>query len=845
MANAARNLQDAKDALADAKRQYKDYQRNLDQLEDQLAQLQQEQAAGKPGIHAADIAELRGLIEDVKADEIFYQTGLALAATNLASATTALMQQTATAVTSATGFGFGFNAGIQLDIDASKTSSEQHSTRAVASTLSGQNIRLATGNGNTDGTQTHIQGSQLLANDRIAITTGDLNVTASQNTATHSSETGHGHLTAQVTVYGAASGASVNASFDRSKNSARETTYNNSLLLADNIDLTTSGDTTLRGATVRAESQLDADIGGHLIVESVQDRSTSRNSSAGLSGGFSTNEAGDLSGVNGGFSTGNGMSTSRQTVLTSLTSGGTANINVNGHTQITGGLIATTDENGHDLNQMNFSTGTIGYADLRDQNVSSQTNTGFSSSIGIGPREPNPANTAETASGNELKPGTSNLTYSNSQQNSASKTLATLGHGNIRVGGTVLEQNGELTKAGTAENSPLASLNRDTTHTTKDLWNSDYSQDVDATLDHRLLTEDGQAEIAHQAKEFGKNIQIVASSLPSEHNENPVIAAIGYALNKISYLTVGVIPSDRFDGGLIANIPVLLGAGDINHKVLQVVTTDSIYLQENPELFIPLKESEYYRSASAANQAVMENLGLYVTRDPIAIDSTNATYQNFTNGMFNSEGDAIKNGLNQTGSEIFTLNYNPTHGFLGDLLESGVDKIGMTTGIAKQTGQFIYDVTTARGTAGSNFAMHSQGNLLTASGIAYRNEHGGFMPQSYFVDESKPLDEQKTGLPTFASFGSPVNSKDMEKILQGSEGSPFRYNGAYTKDNDFVGEVLGGNRGQNGQMPIIDQVLNAPNSILLFELPFMPPSPHSTYLCQNHEGASQNCGYRP
>jgi hypothetical protein len=46
-----------------------------------------------------------------------------------------------------------------------------------------------------------------------------------------------------MTVYGAAGGASVNASFDRNQNSAWETTHNNSLLLADNIDITTSGDT--------------------------------------------------------------------------------------------------------------------------------------------------------------------------------------------------------------------------------------------------------------------------------------------------------------------------------------------------------------------------------------------------------------------------------------------------------------------------------------------------------------------------------------------------------------------------------------------------------------------------
>lgn len=521
-------LEDAKEQLEEAKRQYKDYERNLDQLKQSLRQLEQDLADKKPGVNQADLVELRGLIEDVESDKEWYVAGIALASLNLVSASNALATQIV--ALSASGQTLGFNAGLQLDIDASQTQSEYQSTTAVASTVSAQNIRINTGNGNTENTTTNIRGSQLLASNNIAITTGDLNITASKNTAQSSSETQHGHITAQMTVYGAAGGASVNASFDRSQNSAKETTYNNSVLLADSIDLITSGDTTLRGATVHAESTLNADIGGDLTVESVQDRSSSRNSSAGVSGGFSlggdgdanqgnaftrnlqsANDIGSLSGLNVGANTGNGVSDSRQTVLTSLTSGGTANINVNNHTQITGALIATTDENGNDLNQLNLNTNTISFADLRDRSVSSQTSAGLSTSVGIGEARPDltQQTTAQTTSGTELRPGTSNLNYNNRQQNSASNALATLGHGNITVGGTVLEQNGELTGAGKAEDSPLAALNRDTTDTTKELWSSDYSQAVDATIDNRLLDSDRWGEISQDYQdsyEFGQDI---------------------------------------------------------------------------------------------------------------------------------------------------------------------------------------------------------------------------------------------------------------------------------------------------------------------------------------------------
>jgi hypothetical protein len=374
-----------------------------------------------------------------------------------------------------------------------------------------------------------ISGSHLNASDKISIQTGDLNLLASKNTYERQSEQEHGHMTAQMTVYGASGGASITGSFDRSKDSERSTTHNNSTLTANNIDLFTSGDANIRGANVHANDHLEADIQGDLNLESVQDRSNSRNTSVGVSGGVSfggtgakkdstqgLRDVGGMSGVNGGISSGNGMSVTRETVLTSLTSGGTANVNVNGHTQITGALLATVDAEGNDLNQLNFNTGSLNFTDLRNISQSSQTNAGVSANFGVGdskadtnPREGQ--TTAEGANGNTLYANTSNLTYSNSQENSASKTLATLGHGNITVGSVQQEKDGELTEAGKANGSPLIGMNRDTTTTEKELWNSEQSQTVDATLDHRLLTEDGRNQIKEDYKRTEIGIEAIGN----------------------------------------------------------------------------------------------------------------------------------------------------------------------------------------------------------------------------------------------------------------------------------------------------------------------------------------------
>lgn len=268
--------------------------------------------------------------------------------------------------------------------------------------------------------------------------------------------------------------------------------------------------------------------------------------------------------------------------------------------------------------------------------------------------------------------------------------------------------------------------------------------------------------------------------------------------------------------------------------------------------FIKVQDSEFYKNAS---QDVKETLDgtpdLYVSKEPIKIDTTTASYQNFTNGMMNNEADAIKNGISQTHTKDdtninLTLNYNPTHGLLGDALESAVDKFGGTTGMAEQTGEFIRDVTTARGSLGSNFAAHSQGNLLTYSGVNYINskgsyENGGFKDKGYFLSTSlDPSDEgYKDGIPTFAGYGSPVNTTTMKETLEGknNEGS-FKFIGNYTNNNDFVGEGLGWNAGDNGQANITDK-MDVGNAFILFT----DKSPHSNYECNQLTGAQ--CGDRP
>ncbi len=248
----------------------------------------------------------------------------------------------------------------------------------------------------------------------------------------------------------------------------------------------------------------------------------------------------------------------------------------------------------------------------------------------------------------------------------------------------------------------------------------------------------------------------------------------------------------------------------------------------------------------------LKNNKILISKTPIKVLEGHSTLQNSTNGMMNLEADAIANGLSQThnsntdekigyGSVLLNVNYNPSHGLLGDGVESMIDRYGGTTGIAKQTGEFIRDTTTTQGINGANFANHSQGNIINKNAIKYINskgayEKGGFKNKVYFGDN----------IPTFAGFGSPVNTTEMKETVKDAG---FIFIGNFTNKGDFVGERLGQNIGDNGNrgnniMTNIEDMFDVgtyKNLVKLFEEkdPNIKGSgsPHSNYSCSDLSGA--------
>jgi hypothetical protein len=273
---------------------------------------------------------------------------------------------------------------------------------------------------------------------------------------------------------------------------------------------------------------------------------------------------------------------------------------------------------------------------------------------------------------------------------------------------------------------------------------------------------------------------------------------------------------------------------------------------ENPDLFMDATLIPYAKETlEAPGYAQLEGKVVSIDKVKINKEDKNATYQNATNGILNNRPQAIVNAMEQTGSTTVTQMYNPTHGFVSDLLESGVDKLFgnkyIHTGVAGQTGKFVVDVVNARGYEGANIIAHSQGAQIMNAGL------NTLEPKQFSVDWSDPeIDPKKR--PTFFINGAPVRATTMKDSVDRLN---FNFAGSKTNPKDPVGEFLGQNQGtwipeykegSGKAMPIMDSLLSAKNLTLVtkakYEVkdeagnPKNKTSPHSTYGCEINCGAN-------
>ena len=310
------------------------------------------------------------------------------------------------------------NASVTAGFSQSRSENSTTSTTALGTSLNaGGNIQLDARNDLT------LEGAEVFAGEDIHLAAGnDINIVAAANTNNSESEDSHSSAGGGLNFGSEGVGVRLEGAIGKGEQDRQSTTYTNSQVVAGGtLSITSGNDTTIAGANLFGED-VDVNVGGDLTVASVQDTGSvdgsrwdvSLGATIGISGPSSFNAS-----VGAGNTTGSTAWVDQQT---SIVGSGSVNINVGGHTQVDGALIANVDSKGNDGGNLNISTGTFGFTDFQDHD--NEQDSYLSVSYGNG----------DNPSTNGVE---SNSTYGveghHNERDREQVTRATIGAGNIEV----------------------------------------------------------------------------------------------------------------------------------------------------------------------------------------------------------------------------------------------------------------------------------------------------------------------------------------------------------------------------------------------------------------------------
>jgi filamentous hemagglutinin len=356
----------------------------------------------------------------------------------------------------------GVNVGVSLGSSKSESNVERNAQSAVASTVSaGRNVSVVATGGGVDSDLTAI-GSNINAGKQLILAAdNDVNLIAAQSTASQHSDNkaGGANIGVGFVVGGQQDGFAINVGLHKASGRADgdDLTYTNTHVTGGgSVSVISGNDTTLKGAVIES-AFVQANIGGDLNVESLQDRSTyeSKQKSAGLSASvcippFCTGTSSVSANVNKLNATGDYLSVIEQSGIKAGDSG--FQINAGGNTNLKGGVISSRDaaiSAGKNL----LNTATLTTSDLINKSEAEAKSIGFglSSSMLEGKYQ-----TGKTLLGNSVN--SAGLDSSSSGQ-----TRSAVSNGQVLI--TDHEKQFQLTdKAAVQE---IAALNRDTINANK------------------------------------------------------------------------------------------------------------------------------------------------------------------------------------------------------------------------------------------------------------------------------------------------------------------------------------------------------------------------------------------
>ena len=399
-------------------------------------------------------------------------------------------------------------------------------------------------------------------------------------------------------------GGSLGLDHSQSNSYSESITNNNSKLISNkDININTANDTTIKGANLRADGTLNLKVGNNLSLESLRDKYTSNQKDFSISAGvgFSGNTIAksngiattglfdknhftdintiDKSSTNANFSRSRSNTITKQTILSSITAN-ELNVEVAKNTHLKGSLLASGnyDENNNfiDNHNLNLKTNTLSYENLSNTSYAKGTNFSIGANYLVGKKEvanftqddyrpQNMQNTLDIAKNEKANsrnnPNISNISLGTSNSVILSKTLATIGNGNLQI-------------ANLDKSDDLERLNRNVKNIQKDIVNSQTGTFTNADIDIRLFSQNGREAIKHDLLIMADSL---SNDMPKENSDNIVEANIAKSLNFLGDITLGIIPSNKNKGGILGQLGATIVA-EPNFKVLGDKNSNNVFI---------------------------------------------------------------------------------------------------------------------------------------------------------------------------------------------------------------------------------------------------------------------------
>ena len=269
-----------------------------------------------------------------------------------------------------------------------------------------------------------------------------------------------------------------------------------------------------------------------------------------------------LSSINANYSRSKSSTMVKQTVLSSITAK-ELNIEVGSNTDLKGSLIAAGyyDESGNfiDNGKLRLKTDSLTFSNLsntrydKSNSLSIGTNYAFKdpqqeggNKEGESAQSKESKNAQSKESNTDPKSKISSINYANNRNlsYSMSKSLATIGKGELIVGDKDISSlsKDELASLQSDPNNKalynsddLTRLNRDSSKLSKELYSTKLNSNVDASVDMRLFSEGGRNEIKDELNRGGaitKSLEMLIKTGDLSFNKNVAEYANAYELSK-------------------------------------------------------------------------------------------------------------------------------------------------------------------------------------------------------------------------------------------------------------------------------------------------------------------------